>query len=169
MKLDQINQLTDSGFIELLGGIYEHSPWVAESVAGQRPFASFAELASAMKESVEMAEKSTRVQLLKAHPEFAGKAAIQGELTEASTREQGSLSLNNLPSEQHKKMLQFNRSFMNKFGFPGIVAVRMQSSVDGIFSLFEQRLENTLEQEISAAIEQVHLIAKCRLQDLVDE
>ncbi len=168
MILDTLNQLSDSDFVETLGAIYEHSPWVAEGVAMQRPFCSVDELAAAMKAVVEKSDVATRIALLRAHPEFAGKAAMSGELTDASTQEQGSLSLNSLPPEQHKKMQQFNQRFMERFGFPGIVAVRMQRSVEGIFALFEQRLENTPEQEIDAAIAQVHLIALCRLQDLIE-
>lgn len=168
MKLDTLNQLSDNEFIETLGAIYEHSPWVAEGVAMQRPFRSVDELASAMRAVVENSDVPTRIALLRAHPEFAGTAAMSGELTDASTQEQGSLSLNSLPREQHKKMQQFNQRFMERFGFPGIVAVRMQSSVEGIFALFEQRLENTPEQEIDVAIAQVHLIAACRLQDLIE-
>lgn len=168
MILDTLNQLSDSEFVETLGAIYEHSPWVAEGVAMQRPFRSVDELAAAMKAVVEKSDVATRIALLRAHPEFAGKAAMSGELTDASTQEQGSLSLNSLPPEQHKKMQQFNQRFMERFGFPGIVAVRMQRSVEGIFALFEQRLENTPEQEIDAAIAQVHLIALCRLQDLIE-
>ncbi len=168
MILDTLNQLSDSDFVETLGAIYEHSPWVAEGVAMQRPFRSVDELAAAMKAVVEKSDVATRIALLRAHPEFAGKAAMSGELTDASTQEQGSLSLNSLPPEQHKKMQQFNQRFMERFGFPGIVAVRMQRSVEGIFALFEQRLENTPEQEIDAAIAQVHLIALCRLQDLIE-
>ncbi len=168
MILDTLNQLSDSDFVETLGAIYEHSPWVAEGVAMQRPFRSVDELAAAMKAVVEKSDVATRIALLRAHPEFAGKAAMSGELTDASTQEQGSLSLNSLPPEQHKKMQQFNQRFLERFGFPGIVAVRMQRSVEGIFALFEQRLENTPEQEIDAAIAQVHLIALCRLQDLIE-
>ncbi len=168
MDVEKLNHLSDAEFIELLGGIYEHSPWVAEQVVHQRPFKSFSALVSSMKAAVESSDEKTKIELLKAHPEFAGKAAMDGELTEASTQEQGSLSLNSLPAAQHKKMQQFNRRFMDKFGFPGIVAVRLQNSVDGIFTLFEQRLENSIEQETHAAIEQVHLIARCRLEDLFD-
>jgi 2-oxo-4-hydroxy-4-carboxy-5-ureidoimidazoline decarboxylase len=168
MKLETLNQMSDGEFTDVLGSIYEHSPWVAEAVAVKRPFASVDELADAMKEVINQSDDDTRITLLRAHPEFAGKAAMSGELTDASTREQGSLSLNNLPSDQHKRMQEINRRFMQKFGFPGIVAVRMQKSVDGIFALLEQRLQNSPEQEVPAAIAQVHLIAGCRLQDLIE-
>ena len=169
MKLETLNQMSDSEFTDTLGAIYEHSPWVAEAVAAKRPFASVSELAGAMKDVVNQSDDKTHFTLLRAHPEFAGKAAMSGELTDASAREQGSLSLNNLPSDQHQRMQEFNRRFMQKFGFPGIVAVRMQKSVEGIFALLEQRLQNSPEQEIPAAIEQVHLIADCRLQDLIED
>ena len=121
-----------------------------------------------MRQAVENSDNESQLALLKAHPEFAGKAATRGELTEASTAEQGSLSLNKLPPEQHQHMQTLNRQYMQKFGFPGIVAVRKQQSVEGIFALLEKRLDNSAEQELTDAIAQVHLIAECRLQDLIE-
>lgn len=167
-QIDQINQLSADEFVAQLGGIYEHSPWVAMAVERLRPFSDMAALQTAMQQVVNDSGNEKQLALLKAHPEFAGKAATQGELTEASTAEQGSLSLNNLPPEQHKRMQALNRQYMDKFGFPGIVAVRKQSSVEGIFALLEQRLANDIDHEKRDALAQVHLIAECRLQDLID-
>ena len=168
INIDQLNTLSRQEFVGTLGGIYEHSPWIAEGVADLRPFGNVAALQTAMKTAVEESAEEVRLNLLRAHPEFAGKAATCGELTEASTQEQGSLSLNKLPPEQHQRMQQLNAGFMEKFGFPGIVAVRKQNSVEDIFNLLESRLQNNLDDEITAAMTQVHLIAECRLLDLVE-
>jgi 2-oxo-4-hydroxy-4-carboxy-5-ureidoimidazoline decarboxylase len=167
VSLSQLNAMQAREFVRVLGGIYEHSAWVAEVVEKKRPFNHVAELQQAMHDVVEQSSDTEQLALLKAHPEFAGKAAVSGELTEASEREQGSLSLQRLPAPQHQRMQQLNQAFMAKFGFPGIVAVRKQTSVEGIFGLLEKRLLNDIETERSDAMEQVHLIAECRLQDLV--
>lgn len=169
VDIKQLNALAENTFVEFLGGVYEHSPWVAKAVTTHRPFKNVIELQSAMKKVVELADDEAKINLLKAHPEFAGKAAQQGTLTESSTQEQGRLSLNNLPTEQHLRMQQFNREFMEKYGFPGIVAVRLNKSVEDIFTQFEERLNNNFATEVGAAIQQVHAIAGFRLQDLVTD
>lgn len=166
-SLDHINHISAQEFIATLGGIYEHSPWVAESVVNKRPFKDVTSLQNAMQEAVDHSSEKIKLQLLKAHPEFAGEAASRGELTQESQKEQGRLNLQRLPLEQHRRMQELNSKFMGKFGFPGIVAVRRQNSVEGIFALLEQRLHNDLDAEIRDAMRQVHLIAECRLQDLL--
>lgn len=167
LGMEDINALDTEAFIALLGGVYEHSPWVAKAVVSQRPFVNKAALQEAMKAVVEDADDDVRLQLLKAHPEFAGKPSQA--LTASSTSEQGRLSLNSLPADQHIKMQGYNRRFMEKFGFPGIVAVRLNNSVEQIFQQFDQRLANDLQTEIKAAMQQVHAIVEFRLQDIVAE
>ena len=167
LGMEDINALDTEAFIALLGGVYEHSPWVAKAVVSQRPFVNKAALQEAMKAVVEDADDDVRLHLLKAHPEFAGKPSQA--LTASSTSEQGRLSLNSLPADQHIKMQGYNRRFMEKFGFPGIVAVRLNNSVEQIFQQFDQRLANDLQTEIKAAMQQVHAIVDFRLQDIVAE
>ena len=167
LNIKQLNALSEADFVDLLGSVYEHSPWVAEAVVAERPFDSDDGLHSAMRSVVDLADDEARITLLKAHPEFAGKAAQQGTLTASSTQEQGRLTLNNLPADQHQRMQQYNRRFMDKYAFPGIVAVRLHKSVDDIFAQFEQRLNNDLEAEVAAAMQQVHAIAGFRIQDLI--
>ena len=36
--LTQLNAMSADAFVATLAGIFEHSPWVAEAVAGERPF-----------------------------------------------------------------------------------------------------------------------------------
>ncbi len=165
--IDEINNLSDSEFTDLLGGVYEHSKWVAERALAKRPFANRDQLESAMKDCVLAATDQEQLGILCAHPEFAGVASV--ELTESSTAEQTSLSLNALPPEQHATMQQFNKRFMAKFGFPGIVAVRLQKSVEGIFAEFERRLDNNSEAEKIEALNQVYSIVRFRLHDLIDD
>jgi 2-oxo-4-hydroxy-4-carboxy-5-ureidoimidazoline decarboxylase len=55
MNLQELNSLPEADFISVLGGIFEHSPWVAEAVAGDRPFTSVSALHQAMVQAVEKA------------------------------------------------------------------------------------------------------------------
>jgi len=167
IAISRVNEMPDEEFVELLGGVYEHSPWVAEAVLRQRPFADCNALQRAMKSVVDSSGSDKQLTLLKAHPEFAGKAATEGSLTQSSTSEQSRLSLNRLPPEQHWQMQRYNQLFMEKFGFPGIVAVRLNNSVEQIFEQFDRRLQNEFDQEVAQALEQVHMIVQFRLHDLL--
>ncbi len=168
-SLKRLNDMSAADFIAALGGIYEHSPWVAEAIVSHRPFTDHNALQQAMQLAVDDSSDEQKLALLKAHPEFAGKAATEGTLTQSSTSEQSRLSLNNLPPEQHRRMQEFNRQFMQRFGFPGIVAVRLNKSVDQIFNQFESRLQNEFDTEVQQALQQVHAIAGFRLGDLLSE
>ena len=48
MTLSELNSCDAASFVERLRGIYEHSPWIPERAAGQRPFASLAALKQAL-------------------------------------------------------------------------------------------------------------------------
>ena len=91
--LDQLNRISTDAFVAALSGIFEHSPWVAELAAEQRPFASIDTLHHTMSNAVETAEEAKQLALINAHPELAGKAAVRGELTAESTREQSGAGL----------------------------------------------------------------------------
>jgi 2-oxo-4-hydroxy-4-carboxy--5-ureidoimidazoline (OHCU) decarboxylase len=100
---------------------------------------------------------------------LSGQAARRGKLTAESTQEQSRLSLNTLTGPDLERMLDINRRFMDKFGFPGIVAVRLHDSIESVIAELEQRLNNNLADEVRDAILQVHHIARFRLHDLVEE
>ena len=76
--LDQLNSISTDAFVAALSGIFEHSPWVAEVAAQQRPFASLDELHRKMSGIVETAGEEKQLALINAHPELAGKAAVRG-------------------------------------------------------------------------------------------
>src|SRR3546814_3206529 len=88
MTLDDLNRFDRSTFIERLGAVFEHSPWVAARVVAQRPFASIDTLHAAMCAAVDAACAGEKLALIRAHPQLAGKAAIRNELTNASRSEQ---------------------------------------------------------------------------------
>jgi 2-oxo-4-hydroxy-4-carboxy-5-ureidoimidazoline decarboxylase len=162
-----LNAMSAVAFVNLLGGVYEHSPWVAEQAVTQRPFKDAQSLENCMRGIVESSDRDRKLALLQAHPQFAGKEAQAGMLTVESTAEQGRLSLNRLPTEQFKRMQAINDHYMQRFGFPGIVAVRLHQSVDSVFAELERRRDNDIETEITEAIGQVYHIVHFRLVDLI--
>ena len=56
--LAQINSLDETGFIALLGPLYEHSPWAAQRAFAHRPFASHAALRAALRQAVDAASEA---------------------------------------------------------------------------------------------------------------
>lgn len=165
-KLSALNALSSEDFIYLLGGIYEHSPWVAEEVKSCGPFESLAALVSEMKACVDRASSSQKLDLLKAHPELAGKAAIDKELTKASTDEQASAGLDRLSPQEIDQFNVLNAAYNEKFDFSFIICVRETTKL-GILDAMKTRLKNSVSEEFSTALDEVHKIAGLRLESLM--
>ncbi|MCO5410838.1 MULTISPECIES: 2-oxo-4-hydroxy-4-carboxy-5-ureidoimidazoline decarboxylase [Ralstonia] len=165
-NLSQLNSMDAAQFVQVLGGIYEHSPWVAEQAATQRPFASAEALATAMRNAVDTAGIDPQLKLVRAHPELAGKAAVRGELTAESTREQSGAGLNLCTPEEFARLQALNTQYNEKFGFPFILAVRGYDR-HGIIENFSKRVENDRDTELRTSLEQIHRIAGFRLTDLI--
>ncbi|CAJ0729545.1 MULTISPECIES: 2-oxo-4-hydroxy-4-carboxy-5-ureidoimidazoline decarboxylase [Ralstonia] len=165
-NLSQLNSMDAAQFVQVLGGIYEHSPWVAEQAATQRPFASAEALATAMRNAVDTAGIEPQLNLVRAHPELAGKAAVRGELTAESTREQSGAGLNLCTPEEFARLQALNTQYNEKFGFPFILAVRGYDR-HGIIDNFSKRVENDRDTELRTSLEQIHRIAGFRLADLI--
>ncbi len=155
-------------FITALGAIYEHSPWVAQAVLPQRPFADAKTLAHAMREAVANASDETKLELIRAHPQLAGKAAIAGELTEHSSREQAGAGLSHCNPEEFANITRLNDAYQQKFGFPFIIAVRGHTRAS-IIEAMQNRLCNDEPTERTQALQQIDRIAALRLRDLIGE
>ena len=165
--LDQLNTMAPSEFVAALSGIFEHSPWVAEVAAAARPFASIDALHKTMSDAVETGGEARQLALINAHPELAGKAAVRGELTAESTREQSGAGLDQCTQEEFDKLLTLNRTYREKFGFPFILAVRGYDR-HGIIANFESRVNHSRAEELRASLDQIYRIARFRLDDLID-
>ncbi|CBJ42570.1 conserved protein of unknown function, transthyretin domain [Ralstonia solanacearum CFBP2957] len=164
--LAQLNAMDAAQFVQALGGIYEHSPWVAVQAAGQRPFASADALAAAMRHAVDNAGEGAQLELVRAHPELAGKAAVRGELTAESTREQAGAGLDQCSPKEFARLQALNARYHDKFGFPFILAVRGYDR-HGIIDAFARRVEHDRDTELRASLAQIHRIASFRLHDLI--
>jgi allantoate deiminase/N-carbamoyl-L-amino-acid hydrolase len=169
--LEYLNACSPAEFVETLGGIYEHSPWIPPRAAKQRPFASLTALKLALHAAVTAASEDEQLGLIRAHPELAGKAAIAGTLTKESTGEQAKAGLNNCSPEEFATLQKLNADYNGKFGFPFIVAVK---GPDGkgltrrqIINTFTRRLKNRRDAEVAENLRQIGRIAELRLNDLV--
>jgi 2-oxo-4-hydroxy-4-carboxy-5-ureidoimidazoline decarboxylase len=164
--LQQINQLSPKEFVSALGGIFEHSPWVAERVVTLRPFLKPTHLLQAMAAAVRDASEGERLALIRAHPELASKAAMRGELTAESKKEQSSVGLTECTPAEFARMHELNAAYNKRFGFPFIIAVRNHNR-QSILQQFALRLESDRASEMRECIEQIIKIAEFRLMDLV--
>ena len=166
MTLDELNRCTDEPFRAALGGIFEHSPWVAERVVAQRPFASVEALHAAMCAAVAGAGETLQMALIRAHPQLAGKAAIRGELTAASTSEQRGAGLDQCSPEEFAEITRLNADYEARFGFPFILAVKGHTRTS-IIANMRARLGHAREAEIAEALAQIERIARFRLDALL--
>ena len=167
LTIDEINNRSDSQFIELLGSIFEHSPWVAELVIPIRPFDSREDLHQSMAHAVRQAPEVQRMELLCRHPELAGKEASSGTLTEDSKREQAGAGLNQCSKQELDKIAALNLAYREKFHFPFIIAVTGLNKHQ-IIDAMEQRLANNEDVEFDTAIGEVEKIARIRIDALID-
>ena len=160
-----VNAMTDRGFVERFGDVYEHSAWVAERAASARPFGDLAALRAEMERIVRHAGEEAQTTLLRAHPQLAGKEAKSGSLTASSSSEQAGAGLVDLSHREMETVERFNSAYLDKFGFPFIIAVRNHDK-SSIMAAMEHRLENDRETEWDTALEQVFEIARLRLETL---
>jgi 2-oxo-4-hydroxy-4-carboxy-5-ureidoimidazoline decarboxylase len=150
-------------FVARYGGIYEHSAWVAEAVADEAVGQDLAEIATLMAECVDNASEELQLRLIRAHPDLAGKAQIAGELTADSTDEQASAGLDQCSAEEYAEFQSLNDRYKEKFGFPFVMAVRDSSRAE-ILAAFQARLDNDQQTEFETALQEIHKIARLRLE-----
>ena len=172
LTLDQLNAAPLPEALQMLDGLYEHSPWIAERALAQRPFASLAQLKHAMTRVLDEAGIEPQLALIRAHPELAGKAMVSKTLTAESTNEQTKAGLTNCTPEEFAHIQQLNAAYNAKFGFPFILAVRGPRgtglSKAQIISAFERRLLGHPDFERDECLRNIHRIAEIRLNDKFD-
>jgi len=171
MTLLELNTCSPPAFVDALRGIYEHSPWIPERAAAQRPFATVTALKQALQAVVTEASADEQLGLIRAHPELAGKAAVAGALTAESNSEQAASGLNLCSPEEFATLHRLNADYNAKFGFPFILAVKGPTgkglSRQAVIATFARRLKNSRAAEIAESLRQIHRIAEIRLNDLL--
>jgi OHCU decarboxylase len=150
--------------VERFGPLFEHSPWVAEAAWSDRPFADREELYEALVAAMYAAPRERKLALIRAHPDLAGKAAIEGSLTDSSTREQASAGLDRLTPDEYAAFTTTNAAYRERFGFPFVVCAR-EHTKESILRVASERLANTEDEEIRVALEEIAKIARLRLED----
>ncbi|MDO9089093.1 MAG: 2-oxo-4-hydroxy-4-carboxy-5-ureidoimidazoline decarboxylase [Burkholderiaceae bacterium] len=169
LTLAQINAATSQDALQLLDGIYEHSPWIAEGALASRPFVSLAQLKSAMVAVLDRADREAQLALIRAHPELAGRAMVSGALTAESTSEQDRAGLTHCTPQEFARLQQLNADYKARFDFPFILAVRgpRGTGLDRrqIIETFERRLREHPDFEFAECLRNIHRIAEIRLND----
>ncbi len=168
IPLSELNSLPAADFVQRLAGIFEHSPWVAERVAGARPLASRERLLEALRGAVDAATAAEQLALIRAHPRLGLRGRARATLTPASAREQTGAGLELCGPEEALRLDELNEAYAAKFGMPFVVAVRGHSP-ESIIAACERRLQHEAEVERRTALVEIGLIAGHRLFDLVPQ
>ena len=163
------SRMKRDAFVAAYGGVFEHSPWIAEGAFdnGLGPANDAAPgLHAALARVFRSAPAEARLGVLNAHPDLAGKLAAAKRLTAESTAEQAGAGLDSLTDEEKATFTELNSSYIAKFGFPFIMAVKGRSK-DEILAAFRRRVNHDREAEFATACAEVEKIALLRLKDML--
>jgi len=166
ISLEALNAHSQSEFAASLAGIFEHSAWVAQRAAERRPFCSRLQLLDAMRAVVQAAGEQEQLALIRAHPALGAGRSGRAALTAHSAHEQRTAGLDACTPEDLLRLERLNAEYLEKFGFPFILAVRGHAPA-AIIARFEQRLRNSRALELSTALAEIGAIAAYRLADEV--
>lgn len=162
LTIDKINRMGKEQFVAALGGIFEHSPWVAEGAYQHIPFESVEELHGVMLRTARNAPRTQIEVLLRSHPDLATRLQV----TPLSAAEQQGAGLDRLTPEEFKLLTELNAAYMEKFRFPFILAVRGKNK-DDIIKAIGERVNHPFEQEWGQALYEIGKITGFRLRDLL--
>lgn len=162
MRLEDVNAWPREAFIARFRELFEHSPWVVERAEAGRPFD---DVHAGLMAAVWSAPEADQLRLVRAHPQLAGKAAIDGTLTEASAAEQASAGLDRLTPAEHARFMELNARYETRMGFPFIICVRNHTK-HGILDAMERRADNPPAEELTAALKEVSEIVRLRLETM---
>ncbi len=169
IRRERPSQMTQDRFVQRFGGIFEHSPWIAErgwALQLGPAHDSAAGVHSALARIFRNASRAERLAVLQAHPDLAGKLAAARRLTAESTAEQASAALDALTDAERETFQRLNAAYVARHGFPFIIAVRDNTKAS-ILAGFEARLAHDTETEFATACGQVERIAALRLKDIL--
>lgn len=167
-SISQLNLLAQDAFVRIVGPVFEYSPWIAADAWSHRPFANVTQLHQTLCGVVRNAGEQKQLELIRAHPDLAGRAAQSGSLTAQSAGEQSGAGLDRLTAGELERFRVSNDAYRSKFGFPFVICARLNKK-EAMLQGFERRLRNTREQEIQTALEEIFKIADLRLRDTVTD
>ena len=163
------SQMERETFVATYGGVFEHSAWIAERAFDLElgpAHDTAGGLLNALARMFRSASDEEKRGVLRAHPDLAGKLAQANRLTAESTSEQAGAGLDALTDGEREMFTQLNGQYIEKHGFPFIIAVRDNTKTT-IQAAFERRIGNDSAAELSEACKQVERIAGLRLRDLL--
>lgn len=166
LTLQALSTCDQAAFTTHLGGVFEHSPWIAAAAWSARPFPSIDALHRAMTAAVADAGRDAQLALIRAHPELAGKEATAGTLTADSTDEQRSAGLDRCTAAELQRLRSLNAAYRERFGFPFVLAVKGRSKHD-IIATLEARLGGDADGEFRTALAEIGKITRLRLDALL--
>ena len=169
VRFERPSEMDRKTFVARYGGIFEHSPWIAERAFGMElgpAHDSAVGLHNALCRMFRSASEAERLGVLTAHPDLAGKLAQAKRLTAESTHEQASAGLDALTDAERAEFTALNEAYVARHGFPFIIAVRDHDKA-GILAAFRRRIDNDRPTEFAEACAQVERIAALRLQDML--
>jgi len=164
ITINQLNETNHDQFIEITGGIFEHSSWIAETAESAKPFSSLEHLHQKMVEIVENSSREQKLELIKAHPNLGNRAAMTAD----SIREQKGAGLQDLSPEEYQKFISLNQCYMEKFEFPFIIAVHGKDKYQ-IYEAMETRFHHSIESEFQTALSEIYKIARLRLEEKISQ
>jgi OHCU decarboxylase len=164
--LAELNAMDREDFTRRVGPMFEHSPWIAEAAWARRPFPSIDALHRSLVETVAGSDAGRQLDLIRAHPDLVGRAALAGTLTSASSHEQASAQLDRLTAAEIAAFQQFNHEYRERFGFPFVICARLNKK-EAILAAFPARLKQGRDAEIQTALGEISKIARLRLEDLI--
>ncbi len=161
------SEMDQETFVAEFGGVFEHSPWIAEGAFGLElgpTHDTAAGVHNALARIFRSASEEARLGVLVAHPDLAGKLAAAGRLTAESTAEQAGAGLDMLTDEERATFTKLNEAYTTKHGFPFIIAVK-DNTKPTILEAFHRRIDNDRDTEFAEACRQVERIAELRLEE----
>ncbi len=165
-SLAALNSGDRDAFVAALGHLFEHSPWVAAETFPRRPFRDADSLHAALCETMRRAPAGRQLDLLRAHPDLAGRLAKAGAMTESSAREQSAAGLDRLTAPEAAEIERLNGAYTARFGFPFVICARLNAK-EAILAAMRARAGNTPEAELSTALGEVAKIARLRLNEAI--
>lgn len=164
--LATLNTLDRAAFTTALGHLFEHSPWIEEETWPRRPFRDAAHLHAELCATMRAAAPLRQLELVRAHPDLAGRLARQNALTPDSAREQAGAGLDRLTDAELAEFQRLNTAYLARFGFPFIICARLNAK-SAILAAMQTRSSNSPEAEFATALGEIEKIALLRLNDLL--
>lgn len=166
MTPGELGEMDRESFVAALGEVFENSAWIPEAAWEAGPFAGPEALHGEMVRVVAEAGRARQLELVRAHPDLAGKAALAGALGADSRREQAGAGLDECSPEELARFHRLNDAYLARFGFPFVMAIKGKEKA-AILEAFAARLANDAEAELAQALAEIARIAAFRLADLV--